>query len=51
MSNAGHEGNLSAEGEIARTKAPTPAGNRRRRQSSKSSLQVGFGEGRATREV
>lgn len=53
ISNAGHEGNLSAEDEIARAKARmyTPAGNKRRRPSSKSSLQVGLGEGRATREV
>ena len=49
ISDAGHQGDLSAEDEIARAKARvyTPAGNKRRRPSSKSSLQVGLGEGRA----
>ena len=53
ITDACHEGDLSAEYEIARAKARvyTPAGNKRRRPSSKSLLQVGLGEGRATREV
>ena len=48
-----NQGDLSAEDEIARTKARVhiPAGKKKRRPSSKSLLQVGLGEGRATREV
>ena len=44
---------LSAEDEIARAKerAYTPAGKKRKRLSSKSVFTVGYGEGRATREV
>ena len=47
------QGDLSAEDEIARAKARvhTPAEKKKRRPSSKSLLQVGLGEGRATREV
>lgn len=43
---------LSTEEEIARAKqrAHVP-GNKRKRPSSKSSLVVGYGEGRATREI
>ena len=48
-----NQGDLSAEDEIACAKARvhTPAGKKKRRQSSKSLLQVGLGEGRATRQV
>lgn len=48
-----NQGDLFAEDEIARAKARvhTPAGKKKRRPSSKSLLQVGLGEGRATREV
>lgn len=47
-----NQGDLCAEDEIARAKARvhTPAG-KKKRPSSKSLLQVGLGEGRATREV
>ena len=53
ISDAGHQGDLSAEDEIARAKARvyTPTGNERRRPSLKSSLQVGLGRGRTTWEV
>lgn len=49
----GNAGTLSAEEEIARAKAQvyTPVDNERKRPSSKSTLTVGYGEGRATREV
>ena len=48
-----NQGDLSAEDEIARAKARvhTPARKKKRRPSSKSLLQVGLGEGRATRKV
>ena len=42
---------LSAEEEIARAKARVNAGQKRKRPSSKSTLTVGYGEGRATREI
>lgn len=44
ISDAGHQGDLSSEDEIARAKARmyTPAGNERRRPSLKYSLQVGL---------
>ena len=49
ISDAGQQGDLSEEDEIARAKARvyTPAGN----ETLKSSLQGRLGEGRATREV
>ena len=53
INDVGHQGDLSAEDEIARAKAwaYTPVGNKRRGSPLKSSLQVGLGERRATMEV
>ena len=42
---------LSAEEEIARAKARVNAGQKRKWPSSKSTLTVGYEEGRATREI
>jgi len=42
---------LSVEEEIERAKQQSREGLRRKRSSSKSSLIVGYGEGRATREI
>ena len=53
INDVGHQGDLSAEDEIARAKAwvYTPAGNKRRGSPLKSSLQVGLGERRGTMKV
>ena len=55
ISDARHQGYLSAEDEIARAIAKarvyTPGGNKRRGPPLKSSLQVGLGERCAAREV